>query len=978
MQALFLRVAALSLGCSAVLLPLLLLSRRIHHRYAARTGYFLWLLLALRLIVPFQLSLPRPVVTVEAPNYEAPIQRPAPPVQAQPAPDPDPASLPAEREPSPAAEPEGVPAVSLTAVAGALWLAGGAVFALWQGVSYLLARRRLLARSVPARAEDLTALEEGRRALDLRRPVELRRVEALPTPMMLGLFRPVILLPQEELGEEARAMVLRHELVHLRRNDVAYKLVLLLANAVHWFNPLVWWMSREAGRNLELCCDDDVVRGQDGAFRRRYGEILIHTAAGCRAPALSTYFGGGKRHLKGRLKNLFQHKKNSAVLVCAVLAAALLAGSLVVCRAAGEGRISESEAIDRLEQSVRYDRETGVLSFTIPGADVPSQPWQLEIAGRAVFEDGMSMSVHYHTDTEWEPGETYTENLAQVADHLTELFIHVTLGIVERPIDVLPYVRPGAVFQGKTEQPLEDMTPEEQAVEALVQSITYREDGDLWFTLPDYGAPEDWRIRITGRDANGSSHSHEHDCDYHYLEHETLQLGMTYAMGIPSGHWAELNTLELRVWLGDTFRLVDLMAYVNVPRSGVYSMEPPESAETTGDLPMTPKLTIDAENRRFQLFSDVLSSYLPIGSYTVEGNVVTCATDDGARRYVFEIEDGDTLRFDQGSSSKMDHYDTSLAVPAYDGALFRWTGGIPAEVSDAGGTVYTNETYGFTLQLPESWAGHWRAEENGRQVVFSCANIGETLDGMGLFQLDIDPEEREAITGRMELLGHKPGCWVYRYSFLSELPAQRSATQEERDLYLGMVWDLDDTPITLTFAATEPVDISAYREVLLNQREFLYTANGQWETIANSSLGEPVNAQEITFAEADMDGDGQLEVAVMLNETTGASILLDQREGTVYGYEAYYRWYMPLKADGTVHYSSGAADWGWGHVDFGETEFTHDRMNYCEGWSPARYVVDGAAATLEQFNAATEAMLARPDAAWYPLTAETVEALFGE
>ena len=311
--------------------------------------------------------------------------------------------------------------------------------------------------------------------------------------------------------------------------------------------------------------------------------------------------------------------------------------------------------------------------------------------------------------------------------------------------------------------------------------------------------------------------------------------------------------------------------------------------------------------------------------------MVTCATDDGARRYVFVIEDGDTLRFDQGKSSKMDHYDTSLAVPAYDGAPFRWTGGVPAQASDAGETVYTNETYGFTLQFPESWAGHWQAEEDGRQVVFSAANIGETLDGMGIFQLDIDPEEREAITGRMELLGHKPGCWVYQYFFLSELPARRNAAQEERDLYLGMIWDLEDTPITLTFTATEPTDIRAYREVLLNEQEFLFTANGQQETIANSTLGESLLHPRITFAVADMDEDGQNEVAVMLDENTGMSLLLDEREGTVYGYEAYYRWYMPLKSDGTIFYSSSAANWGWGHVAFGEREFTHDRLNYCEG-----------------------------------------------
>ena len=70
------------------------------------------------------------------------------------------------------------------------------------------------------------------------------------------------------------------------------------------------------------------------------------------------------------------------------------------------------------------------------------------------------------------------------------------------------------------------MTPEEQAVDALVRSITYQ-DGDLWFTMPDYGASEDWRIRVSGKDAGGSSHSHGNDCDFHYLEHETLQPGTT-------------------------------------------------------------------------------------------------------------------------------------------------------------------------------------------------------------------------------------------------------------------------------------------------------------------------------------------------------------------------------------------------------------------------------------------------------------------
>lgn len=105
----------------------------------------------------------------------------------------------------------------------------------------------------------------------------------------------------------------------------------MLVNAVHWFNPLAWLMARESSRNVELCCDDDVLCHADGPTRKHYGEVLLRTAAGSTYPAFSTHFGSGKRQLKERLANLFQAKKNSAVLVCVMLAAALLAGGLVAC-----------------------------------------------------------------------------------------------------------------------------------------------------------------------------------------------------------------------------------------------------------------------------------------------------------------------------------------------------------------------------------------------------------------------------------------------------------------------------------------------------------------------------------------------------------------------------------------------------------------------------------------------------------------------
>ena len=122
--------------------------------------------------------------------------------------------------------------------------------------------------------------------LGLRRTPRLLRTGEADAPLVVGLGRPVLLLPGRPLPADEREVVLLHELTHLRRHDLAHKALLFVPCAVHWFNPLVWWMAREAGRTLELCCDARVVRGRDEAFRRRYGTALLHLAAGGRGPQM--------------------------------------------------------------------------------------------------------------------------------------------------------------------------------------------------------------------------------------------------------------------------------------------------------------------------------------------------------------------------------------------------------------------------------------------------------------------------------------------------------------------------------------------------------------------------------------------------------------------------------------------------------------------------------------------------------------------
>lgn len=416
MEALFLRVVWISLTCSAVLVPLLVGKGWLRRHVRAKALYVVWLILALRLVIPVDLSLPEPAVTVEAPSYQVSLPARAPSANL-------PTALPTEEsaaetgQTAPAAA-SAVRTIPVTALLAALWLFGMLAAALVQGGGYLLARRRLLRDARP----DLEAeAQAGQTAasLGLKRAVPVRRSRQVRTPMVLGLLRPVLLLPE---GQAVDEVVLCHELTHLKRLDLAYKALLVAACWLHWFNPLVWWMSRTASENLELCCDDDVAAGRDAAFRRKYGELLLSTAEEKPGPTLSSRFGGSKQAMKDRLTNLFVKKKRGRLLACTAVAVLILVGGLVACE--GRPAMTDMEALEALEESLSYDGER--VSFTIPEGD---REWNIHIAGRADTEELGGISLHYLEGIDFVPGETYSFELsAAQAREITALTIDITLG----------------------------------------------------------------------------------------------------------------------------------------------------------------------------------------------------------------------------------------------------------------------------------------------------------------------------------------------------------------------------------------------------------------------------------------------------------------------------------------------------------------------------------------------------------------------
>lgn len=227
-------------------------------------------------------------------------------------------------------QPDAAPVSPLSgpvAVLTLTWLTGMALLLLYSVVSLLRLRRRLVGA---VRLEDNIYL-----------------ADYIPSPFVMGLFRPKIYLPST-LTETERGYILRHEQYHLRRRDHVVKLLSFLALCVHWFNPLVWAAFILAGKDMEMSCDEAVVRELGEDIRADYSASLLSLATGRRIVAgMPLAFGEGDTG--GRIRNLLNWKRPQPwiIAVCAVVCVGLIA--LCAANPKGSGTPTEDPPADRTE-----------------------------------------------------------------------------------------------------------------------------------------------------------------------------------------------------------------------------------------------------------------------------------------------------------------------------------------------------------------------------------------------------------------------------------------------------------------------------------------------------------------------------------------------------------------------------------------------------------------------------------------------------
>ena len=349
----FLSILGISVSIGLIVIGLIFLTPFLNKRYAAKWKYLIWIFLALRLLIPFsgangqevmdRMSLLKVGTNSESEENDAnnPIDTAMPYRGIV-------VEIPAQMTtPIKASSEKSTADITMLDIVTLVWIIGSLIFIFVHLISYSHYKRQVLKNGKMIKeTRILSQIFRLKRELHISRTVCVMEYDEAESPMIIGFIKPVLVLPKEQYNSEDLFFILKHELVHFKRGDVYLKLLFVTANAVHWFNPIIWIMQKEAVIDMELSCDERVTQGTSFELRKAYTETLLsmlHKQC-VRKTVLSTQFYGGKKIMKKRFKNILirNRKKNGiSILICAVVLSITL-GMLVGCSVTKENTEKEN------------------------------------------------------------------------------------------------------------------------------------------------------------------------------------------------------------------------------------------------------------------------------------------------------------------------------------------------------------------------------------------------------------------------------------------------------------------------------------------------------------------------------------------------------------------------------------------------------------------------------------------------------------
>lgn len=295
--------------------------------------------------------------------------------------------------------------------------------------------------------------------------LRVRKTSAAVSPMVMGMIRPVLILPETALTESRLPYVLRHELVHYRRGDIVWRWLAVLATSIHWFNPMVYVAAAQMQEACEISCDWCVVRSMEQAKRDDYMRVILELLAEAMAKKqiLTTQMASEKKQLQRRFTMIRNQKpvgmKKLLLSVCvgtALLGAAWLTGCTL-----RETYVTKEPAVETADE-IGGLAEEGSLLFV--GVDE---------GGRADTIFTYEMSEEGKATIYSIPRDTFvTENMKipylLVQENGDEKLIQAVSEITGRPVK--DYVRM-------------DLTAAEAVIDAL-GGVTFTVPQDMYYSDP--------------------------------------------------------------------------------------------------------------------------------------------------------------------------------------------------------------------------------------------------------------------------------------------------------------------------------------------------------------------------------------------------------------------------------------------------------------------------------------------------------------
>lgn len=284
----------ISVAMSFVIIFVFIISKMFNNKYQKKWRYFVWLFIAIRLLIPINIKVDKPVIDIVPPDTNVEITVPMFGRNIENMKDnfntvnendvndnvnENTSEIKQDLNEVSSENTNEIAWIHSTQIKlinfiQIVWIVGMVISFLFYLINFIIFKIKIKGH---LEKMDSKLFEQIKNELNIKRKVNLCKCSLINSPVFVGFVSPIILMPYTNYTDEELKLIYKHELTHFKRMDVWYKLTLVIASVVHWFNPLVYLMRRYASKDIEYTCDDIVTKDLSLEQRKEYSRVILKT-----------------------------------------------------------------------------------------------------------------------------------------------------------------------------------------------------------------------------------------------------------------------------------------------------------------------------------------------------------------------------------------------------------------------------------------------------------------------------------------------------------------------------------------------------------------------------------------------------------------------------------------------------------------------------------------------------------------------------